>query len=70
MLAEPGGEELLPAYWSDNYLSLLPGETRRLTVDLPAPPAGASLQLACDGWNINPARAVGRRHTLSAGIGL
>jgi hypothetical protein len=50
------GEELLPAYWSDNYVSLLPGQAKDLPVDLPAAPA-EGLALAVDGWNVPPARA-------------
>ena len=26
-----GGEEILPVLWQDNYVSLLPGETRQIT---------------------------------------
>ena len=30
---ETSGTEILPSIWSDNYISLLPGESRRLTVE-------------------------------------
>jgi exo-1,4-beta-D-glucosaminidase len=50
-LLDRRGEEILPAWWSDNYLCLPPGASRRLTVELPAavetPPV-----LAVDGWNV------------------
>ena len=52
LLAAPHGEEILPAYWSDNYLGLLPGETRHLTVELPGAPPQVALCLAIDGWNV------------------
>jgi hypothetical protein len=29
-----GGEEVLPTFWSDNYFSLLPGESKTLTAKL------------------------------------
>jgi hypothetical protein len=49
------GEEVLPAYWSDNYFSLLPEEGRDLTVELP--PVDGPLTVALDGWNITPVSA-------------
>ena len=45
------GERVLPAYWSDNYVSLLPGETR--TVTIKSPSAGAVPEtISIDGWNV------------------
>jgi hypothetical protein len=29
-----GGEEVLPAFWNDNFISLLPGEEKTLTVTM------------------------------------
>ena len=55
ILASPDGDEILPAYWSDNYVCLLPGESRLLTVDLPTVPAEPVFCLAIDGWNIRSA---------------
>jgi len=34
------GETLLPVFWEDNYVSLLPGETRVLSVEYPTPEDG------------------------------
>jgi exo-1,4-beta-D-glucosaminidase len=50
----PGGEELLPILWSDNYFMLLPGEERIITAryftrDL----GGAIPSVVVDGWNVN-----------------
>jgi exo-1,4-beta-D-glucosaminidase len=28
------GEEVLPAFWNDNFISLLPGEEKTLTVTM------------------------------------
>jgi exo-1,4-beta-D-glucosaminidase len=50
--AGKSGEEVLPVWWSDNYLTLMPGESRTLSAryrlrDLdPHPPA-----LSVTGWN-------------------
>jgi hypothetical protein len=48
------GQDVLPVFWNDNYISLLPGESRTLTATF-APgglPAGSIVQL--DGFNVNP----------------
>jgi len=49
-----GGEEALPVLWEDNYISLLPGETRTVTAtyrvrDL----GGAPPKVVVTGWNIH-----------------
>ena len=48
-----GGEEILPAVWQDNYVSLLPGEKREITAmyriaDL----GGAKPEVEVHGWNV------------------
>jgi exo-1,4-beta-D-glucosaminidase len=49
------GDEVLPSLWSDNYVSLLPGETRELTVRFAASAlAGAQPVVALSGWNAVP----------------
>ncbi len=45
------GEEVLPAYWSDNYITLAPGEERTLTVRTPEK-AAASGGILVEGWNV------------------
>jgi exo-1,4-beta-D-glucosaminidase len=66
VLAGAQGEEILPVYWNDNYIALLPGEVRELTARFPVsqpptaqkPHGGASIApvpapaLAIDGWNV------------------
>lgn len=50
------GQRLLPAYYSDNYVSLLPGESRQ--IEIRGPSAGqlrnAGVQLR--GWNVPAAQ--------------
>ena len=47
---------LLPAYQSDNFISLLPGERRSMTVEVPASAAGnGELQVRLTGWNVRAA---------------
>lgn len=48
----PGGEEVLPVLWQDNYFTLLPGETREAAVRwLPADLQGAAIAVAVDCFN-------------------
>jgi hypothetical protein len=44
------GERILPAYYSENYVSMLPGEERKITIDIPASAGKASIGVR--GWNI------------------
>jgi hypothetical protein len=44
------GERILPAYLSDNYFSLLPGEEKTVTVNYPA--TGAKPEFGVRGWNV------------------
>jgi hypothetical protein len=53
--------EVLPAFYSDNYLSLLPNEQRNVTVDLPAADGKRPIRVKLRGWNVTPASVdVGR----------
>ncbi len=47
-----GKAPVLPAYASDNYVSLLPGEARRLSVEVPASAISGEIEVALTGWNI------------------
>jgi exo-1,4-beta-D-glucosaminidase len=48
-----GGEEILPAVWQDNYISLLPGEKREVTaIYRVADLAGAKPDVEVKGWNV------------------
>jgi Exo-beta-D-glucosaminidase Ig-fold domain/Glycosyl hydrolases family 2/Concanavalin A-like lectin/glucanases superfamily/Glycosyl hydrolases family 2, sugar binding domain/Glycosyl hydrolases family 2, TIM barrel domain len=44
------GRRILPAYLSDNYVSLLPGEQRTITVEFPA--GGEQPSFGLRGWNL------------------
>ena len=47
------GKRILPAYYSDNYLSLLPGEKREITVTCAAKDAAAAMKVSVEGWNVS-----------------
>jgi hypothetical protein len=58
------GQRVLPVFYSDNYVSLLPGERKTLTVEAAAGDLdGDAPMLAVDGWNVtvNPTSASGSR---------
>ncbi|HEY4337735.1 MAG TPA: glycoside hydrolase family 2 TIM barrel-domain containing protein [Puia sp.] len=44
-------ERLLPVFYSDNYVSVLPGETKTLTLDY-TPKAGITPVVSVRGWNL------------------
>ncbi len=48
------GERLLPAYYTDNYISLVPDETRTFTIEAAAAALNGDTPLVTvDGWNID-----------------
>ena len=54
------GQRVLPVFYSDNYLSLLPGELKKLTVEAAAADLeGDAPVLAVDGWNVDIQSTVG-----------
>jgi len=51
-ITSKGGEELLPSYWSDNYISIAPHQSRTIEVNLKdAAKKAKPLYLSIDGWN-------------------
>lgn len=52
LLNATDGSRILPAYYTDNYISLLPGETRQIDVTYPAKSATGPPQLSVRGWNL------------------
>ena len=50
-MVDAKGEDVVPVFWGDNYVTLLPGEHRALTAKFAA--VGAQgLKILCDGWNV------------------
>ncbi len=50
VLKKATGETVLPVFWDDNYVSLLPGESR--TIRAVFPDSGRDTIFAVDGWNL------------------
>ncbi|MBV9926167.1 MAG: beta galactosidase jelly roll domain-containing protein [Acidobacteria bacterium] len=53
-LVDDKGARILPAFYTDNYVALLPGETKTLTVRYPAS-VTSPVSLRLRGWNVAPA---------------
>ncbi len=52
LLNASDGSRILPAYYSDNYVSLLPGQTRNIEIEYPASAATGPAQISLRGWNL------------------
>ncbi len=55
-LLDAQGQRILSAYYSDNYVSLLPGERREIVIAYPATPVTAAT-VGLRGWNTTPGSA-------------
>jgi hypothetical protein len=53
-LVHADGSQVLPAYYSDNYVSLLPGEERMVTISISESAREGGLRLELRGWNTVP----------------
>ena len=51
------GARILPVYYSDNYVSLLPGEQRAITITCAEKDGRANMKVGLEGWNIVPSEA-------------
>ena len=48
-----GGDEISPTYWDENYINLLPGESRDISARyLKDDPDNSEIYLKIDGWNV------------------
>lgn len=56
-LLNPDGTRILPAYYGDNYINLLPGESREIGIAYPADKATGKPSVALRGWNVKAATA-------------
>jgi exo-1,4-beta-D-glucosaminidase len=50
---DKSGDEILPVLWDDNYISLLPGESRVVVARHNSAAAGDPLRLEVNGWNVD-----------------
>ncbi len=49
-----GDAEVLPSFWSDNYISLLPGQSKDLSVAFPKLHNRKTVHLKLEGYNVTP----------------
>ena len=54
LLEGASNRRILPAYFSDNYVSILPGETRVVTVRYPVAAGQGQPHVDLRGWNVEP----------------
>jgi hypothetical protein len=59
-LLDAQGRRILPAYYSGNYVSLLPGERRTVDIAFTAAPGQGAPHVALRGWNTFAAEATAR----------
>jgi exo-1,4-beta-D-glucosaminidase len=53
LVRERDGKEILPVLWTDNYLSLLPGESRTVAVSYDILSLkGSKPRVELEGWNV------------------
>ncbi len=53
LLGGDGKTRVLPAYYSDNYVSLLPGEVKEVEISAPKTAISSGLTLGIRGWNVS-----------------
>jgi len=53
LLESDGVTRILPAYCGDNYVSLLPGESREIDIESPSSSVKSGLTLGLRGWNVS-----------------
>ena len=54
LVDEKSGEEIVPVFWEDNYLSLMPGKSRDVVAHYNSVASSSHLRLQMNGWNITP----------------
>jgi beta-mannosidase len=70
MRRKRSGERVLPVYYSDNYVSLLPNESRTITIEAAsADLKGEGALVLVDGWNVGVASASGAGVDLALNVG-
>ena len=65
-LIDSRGARILPAFYSDNYIALMPGESRAVTIRYHGTP-GSAPGVAIRGWNVEPQQRRCRCSTLTGG---
>ena len=64
------GERVLPVFYSDNYISLVPGESRSVTIQADAKDfSGEEALVVVDGWNVTVAPASAEGVSIAPNLG-
>ena len=68
-LRRASGERVLPVYYSDNYISLVPNETRTITIEAALSDfKGEDALVVFDGWNVTVAAAKFRGNSVAPNL--
>lgn len=52
LIDEATGERILPSFFSDNYVSILPGESKTITIEYPEKYSATKKSVQVYGWNV------------------
>ena len=50
------GKRILPVHYSDNYISLVPGDKKEVTVSFKSDIRQENIEIIIEGWNVKPIR--------------
>jgi Exo-beta-D-glucosaminidase Ig-fold domain/Glycosyl hydrolase 2 galactose-binding domain-like/Glycosyl hydrolases family 2/Glycosyl hydrolases family 2, TIM barrel domain len=68
-LRRKSGERVLPVFYSDNYVSLVPGESRTITINAAESDfSGEDALIVVDGWNVTAAQATFAHVTVAPNV--
>jgi hypothetical protein len=56
LIEESTGKRILPCFFSDNYISIMPSETKTVSIEYPASKASVSKSVEVYGWNVEEQR--------------
>ncbi|HEX5555796.1 MAG TPA: glycoside hydrolase family 2 protein [Chitinophagaceae bacterium] len=55
-LQQSSSTPVTPAFYSDNFFNLLPGESKKISIEVSGKNAGQNMTLLIDGWNVKKTR--------------
>ena len=50
------GKRILPVHYSDNYISLVPGDKKEVTISFKSDIRQENIEIIMEGWNVKPIR--------------
>ena len=62
-LLDESGKPIRPSFYTDNFFSMLPGESKCVVIDVSMEDVPAKASLVIKGWNVEE-----KRHSLAVGL--